>query len=433
MSSIDKRYLVVVPVPFRPLDDGRNAVESAFAEHLRKLLQSLQPRVERLEVVAPVMQAAAYESLRPSLAELRVEVDGVEFTPAYNLPRGTRRHLLAMPRLAFRLWRAVGRSGFVHGGPASLLQPFQNLALLFGWMRGRTTVFVMDIDHRDSPRMSLRSGLYGYGSYWRAQYIQRPWVGLQVRLAAMLCSTLLLKGRALVDDYGRGRRNVHYLLDCAHSAELVVDGDRLLAKHRRIVGLQRPLRACYFGRLVAYKGVDRMLAAVAQARRDGADVTFDIFGAGDCETALRGQTHRLQLQGVVTFHGPMAYGPMLFAELERCDLLLAAALAQDTPRSAVDAQAAGMGVLAFDTYYYRELHDLGAGVELVPWLSVEGLAAALAALAGDRERVVALSRLAVEFARRHSQEDWLRRRAEWTLGKVPATGAVPAASRTQRT
>jgi glycosyltransferase involved in cell wall biosynthesis len=379
------------------------------------------------------MEERTYESARPSLAELQTEVDGVEFTAAYRLPRGTWHHLLAMPALAWRLWRAVGRSAFVHGGPATVLRPFQNLALLFGWMRGRTTVFVNDIDHRESPRMSLQAGLYSYGAYWRAQYLQRPWFDLQLRLAGLLCSTLLLKGRALVDDYGRGRPHVHFLLDCAHSAEVVLDDERMLAKHRRIADLGRPLRTCYLGRLVAYKGVDRMVEAVAQARRNGADVTFDIFGVGDCEGALREQVLRLQLERVVTFHGPKPYGPKLFAELEQFDLILAAVLAQDTPRSAIDAQAAGMGVLAFDTYYYRELQELGGGVELVPWADVTALAAAMAELATDRERVVAMSRRAVEFARRNSQEDWLRRRAEWTFGRAPASDPAAAGQRAQRT
>jgi glycosyltransferase involved in cell wall biosynthesis len=173
--------------------------------------------------------------------------------------------------------------------------------------------------------------------------------------------------------------------------------------------------------------------AVAQARRNGAEVTFDIFGFGDRETALREQVQRLQLQGAVTFHGPKPYGSKLFAELEPFDLMLAAMLAQDTPRSAIDAQAAGMGVLAFDTYYYRELQELGSGVELVPWPDVAAMASALGRLAADRDRVVAMSRRAVEFARRNSQDDWLRRRAGWTFGTAPESGSASTGSRSQRT
>jgi glycosyltransferase involved in cell wall biosynthesis len=433
VSRPEARYLMVLPVPFRPLGRGRFAVESAFAEHLRLLLQSLRPQVERIEVLAPVMDQKSFDALHTSLAELHEERDGVEFTPAYSLPRGTLHHLFALPRLAWMLWRAVGRCGYVHGGPSSLTRPFQNLALLFGWMRRRTTVFVTDIDQRESPRMSLSTGICSYGAYLRAHYVHRPWFVLQLWLAVRLCSTLFLKGRALVADYGRGLSHVHYLLDCAHSRDHVLAADRLAAKCRRIADERRPLRACYFGRLVAYKGVDRMLSAIAIACQGGADITFDVYGAGECEPALRLQVAQLGLEQVVSFHGPKPYGHELFAELEQCDLLLAAGLAQDTPRSAIDAQAAGMGVLAFNTYYYRELQQQGAGVELVQWPDVAALAVALQGLAGHRDRVAALSRRAIEFARHNTQEDWLRLRAQWTLGRSAAAAPAPAAVPSQRT
>jgi glycosyltransferase involved in cell wall biosynthesis len=409
-----RRYLMVMPVPFVPLADGRAAVESAFAEHLRELVASLRPRVDVVEVLAPVMDARTRESMRASLDELDPEVDRVRFTAAFGLPRGTVRHLLAMPRTCWMLWKAVSRAGYVHGGPAPLGWPFQNIALLFGWMRGRTTVYVTDIDHRLSPRMSLATGLCSFGVYLRARWLHQPWVSLQHRIAGRLCSALFLKGRDLVRDYGRGRKHVRYILDCAHSSMLVLDDVRLAAKCERLADTSRPLRACYFGRLVPYKGVDRMLRAVASACRAGADVKFDIYGQGECEGALRDLVQQLGLGDRVVFHGARVYGPDWFAELERCDLLISAVLSQDTPRSAIDAQATGMPVLAFDTYYYRELLDQGAGVVVVPWPDTEALAQHLHQLAGDRAELVRLSRRAVQFARENTQEHWLRQRAEWT-------------------
>ncbi|MFY9342864.1 MAG: glycosyltransferase, partial [Planctomycetota bacterium] len=373
------RYLLVVPVPFHPLPDGRAAIESAFATHLQALLASLRPRITELEVLAPAMDDAAYAASKLSLRELDPAADGIRCTPAYPLNTGRLRFLLGLPRLLLRLWRAVGRAAFVHAGPSPLWRPFENVALLFGWLARRTTVYVTDIDHRESPRMNVATGAWSRGVAFRARHLHGRWTALQHHLARWLCSTLFLKGQALVRDYGRGRAHVHYILDCAHGEDVVLDGARLDAKCRQLAAPGRPLRACYFGRLVAYKGVDRMLDAVAQARGSGAAVTFDIWGAGDAEPALRARVATLRLDRVVTFHAPLPYGGELFTELAQCDLLLAAPLSQDTPRSAIDAQALGLPVLAFDTYYYRELAAQGAGVRVVPWPDVAALAQALAA------------------------------------------------------
>lgn len=416
MTDTPQRYLVVVPVPFQPLADGRAAIESAFAEHLVQLLASLRPRVARIEVLAPTMDEPAYARSRNTLRVLDADRDQIEFTPSHPAAAGTGRYLLGLPRLLGRMWRAVGRASHVHAGPSHLWRPFENLALLIGCLRRRTTIYITDIDHRESARMNLATGAWSRGAYWRTRLIYQPWISLQHHLARCCCSVLFLKGTGLVRDYGRGRPHVHYLLDCAHGADLVIGDAQLAARCARLVERGAPLRACYFGRLVPYKGIDRMLEAVAAARADGANVTFDVYGAGEAEPALQQHAAALGLAAHVRFHGALPYGKPLFDALEKCDLLLAAPLREDTPRSAVDAQALGMGVLAFDTYYYRELAEQGAGVKVVKWPRTELLAAALRELDADRTALVAMARAGVTFARNNTQEQWLQRRAALTPG-----------------
>lgn len=177
-----------------------------------------------------------------------------------------------------------------------------------------------------------------------------------------------------------------------------------------------PLRACYFGRLVDYKGVDYMLRAIAAAVRDGAKVQFDIFGSGEAEPSLRALQIELGLQDVVRFHGPRPYGVEFLTELANYHLLLAAPLSEDTPRSAMDAQAIGMGVLAFDTYYYAEIAAQGAGVTVVPWPDIQAMAKAITRLGANRAELVLLGERGIAFAAANTQEQWLERRAAWTPG-----------------
>jgi glycosyltransferase involved in cell wall biosynthesis len=116
---------------------------------------------------------------------------------------------------------------------------------------------------------------------------------------------------------------------------------------------------------------------------------------------------------LVHFHGPVPFDAV-FDLLYQCHVLLAAPLSQDTPRSALDAMASGQAVLAYDTYYYRELVTAGAAVVIVPWLDIEAMARSIADLSQDRERLAGLLRNGVEFARSNTQEVWLDRRVRWT-------------------
>lgn len=409
------RYLMVLPVPFFSLGNGRAAVEGAFALHLKKLLASLGPRVDAIDVLAPTMAAPTYEATKGSLLELDAAADRIAFAEAFPQNRGRLGHLLGMPRLLARIWRAVGAAGWVHAGPSQLFFPFENVALLVGWLRRRHTVYVVDIDHRQSARMNELTGTWSSGVAWRRRQIHDRWFAIQHHLARWLGSALFLKGRGLVRDFGRGKPHVHCILDCAHSADMVLPPAAQQQKLARLAA-GRGLRACYFGRLVAYKGIDRMLRAVAAARTAGADVTFDVYGGGDSLDSLRALTTELGLGAVVRFHGSRPYGPEFFGELAGCDLLLAAPLSEDTPRSAIDAQALGIGVLAFDTYYYRDLAEQEAGVEVVPWPDHQAMATSMVRLAGDRPRLAELAQRGFAFAAANTQEDWLRRRADWTPG-----------------
>jgi glycosyltransferase involved in cell wall biosynthesis len=176
----------------------------------------------------------------------------------------------------------------------------------------------------------------------------------------------------------------------------------------------------YFGRLTGYKGVDRCIEAVARARERGCERhRFTVIGGGEEAEALQRLARERGVADRVRFLGALPFGPALFEELYRSDLLLATPLSEDTPRSALDALAAGIPILAFDTYYYRELVRSGA-VDTVTWPEVDALVERLVHHASDRSWLGAASRRAVEFAAQNTQEIWLERRIAWTFELLDA-------------
>lgn len=82
--------------------------------------------------------------------------------------------------------------------------------------------------------------------------------------------------------------------------ENAIHPDRFGTPHERPT--PPPLRACFVGRLVPYKGPDMLLEAAAPLLSDGR-LLLDIVGDGPMMPELRAQASALGLDRAVTFHG----------------------------------------------------------------------------------------------------------------------------------
>jgi glycosyltransferase involved in cell wall biosynthesis len=417
-------YMMVLPTQHFRLDDGRVALESAFAHHLRLIRSKIGASADRLVIVSPGMAAAQYQSARHSLEVLDERAESIFFDAPYSMDAvGSKlRKLGLFLPLMRKLHRLVRGSFCVHSGLSwDWILPTEFASLLFAAAHGRRTVFIVDIDYRNSARMSYKTGAWSLKSYLVCKYIYDSVRSLQVWIAVRSYSLVMLKGRKMAADFGKGRPNVKDFLDAAHSEHNIIGAEALERKLEDLRNRTSPLRLTYFGRITAYKGIDACLRAVVAARRAGALVTFDIIGGGEQAEFCRNLSRELEADEFVTFHGPMPFGAEFFNVLYQFHLLLAAPLREDTPRSALDAMAAGIPYLAYDTYYYNQLLESGAGT-VVPWLDEAAMTAALIRLDADRELVASMVENAVAFARLNTQETWLDRRLEWTLKNISPTG-----------
>lgn len=414
-------YLIVVPVKFHRLARSTIAVESAFCEHLRLLHKMLAPAFTTLVVAAPAMEPSRYTTDESHLGRIDEEREGIRWVALH--PAGARglafwlRHFV--PAL-MRLFREVRRADLVHAGTShNLFRPFEFLALLAAKLLGKKSICVVDCDLRDDARMNLATGTWSRKSFLVCRGLYDPLRSWQMRQAARRCSLVLLKGRALVRDFGEGRPHVKYFLDAAFTSDQLIPQSALARKLAALEDPRQPLELVYFGRLVAYKGVDRCIEAVSRALQlTGARLRLHVIGSGEQGASLRALAADCGISDVVTFHDALPFGPRLFEALHPMHLLLAAPLSEDTPRSALDAMASGIPILAFGTGYYSDLKESGA-VDVVPWPSVERLAVRIAHFAGDKRKLAPLVRRGLEFARANTQETWLRSRVDWTLDLFP--------------
>lgn len=415
-------YLMVVQAPAYDLGERGFAIESAFAAHLLELRERVSPRFSRVVLVSPQWTPAQYERQAAQLAVVPPE-SGVHYVPAYGVdvsrPAFWRHHLLRVWRL---LRKQAATAGVVHSGMSTQLgHPIMFMACLAGRLARRTVVFVVDIDFRKTSSRYRALGIWNLKQFLVNRLAYDPLKWLQVWLAPRLFSLVLLKSMSLVRTFGGERPNVRNFFDTVHRPQDVLAGAALQQHLARLAAPSQGLEVVVFGRLVAYKGLDRALQGVRAARVAGHDVRLTLIGDGDQREALMRQADDEVLRSAVRFMPPTPYGEALFKALAGMDLMLATPLVEDTPRAAFDAMARGLPILAFDITYFRDLAEQSGAVALARWAQPQDLARALGELAADRPRLAAMAERGVRFASENTQSIWLERRIGWTLEAAGAT------------
>jgi glycosyltransferase involved in cell wall biosynthesis len=156
----------------------------------------------------------------------------------------------------------------------------------------------------------------------------------------------------------------------------------------------------YVGRLKRYKGLERVIDAVARLAGEGLDVRLRVAGKGDHEAALRAYA-AARARGIVDFLG-------YISEEEKVDLLRRGwAAVYPSPKEGwgitnIEAAACGTPVVASDSPGLRESVAHGRSGLLVPHGDVRGWAAALGRIARDAEFRERLRAGALRFAARFS-------------------------------
>lgn len=414
-----KTYLMILPVPYFRVNDTTVAIESAFVGHLKLLKAKIAPVFNPLVIGMVEMSPNEYAPKKASLALIDETAEGIVFKSVYKvteLSSGLGR-LKALFAVSKRLQTLIKTCDLLHTGlSANIGFPMEFMAVLWGAYFKKPMVYVVDIDFRNSALMNYKTGRWSLKSYLLCRYIYDGFRKFQINYAVNRCQLLLLKGKKMTEDFGKGKAHVKNFMDAAHSAQHIISTDALAEKRRLLTNkADRPFEVVYFGRLTPYKGVDVCIKAIALAhQKHGVDVIFNVIGDGEQADDLKKLATELAIADRVIFHGALPFNLDFFKKLYGYHLLLATPLSEDTPRSALDAMAAGIPILAFDTYYYQDLTTSGA-VATVPWLSVGGLAERLAYYADHSGLLADMTQHAVEFAQQNTQEIWLDRRFAWTL------------------
>jgi glycosyltransferase involved in cell wall biosynthesis len=204
--------------------------------------------------------------------------------------------------------------------------------------------------------------------------------------------------------------------------ENAVDTTRFTLEPRE--ALSTPLRGCFIGRLVPYKGADMLLEAAAPLLRDGR-LTLDIVGDGPMMADLQALAAREGVAQAVTFHGWVAHAEVQNV-VQECDLFTFPSVREFGGAVVLEAMCLGVAPVVVDYGGPGEHVIDGVGFK-VPIGRREALVAdfraTLTRVTADREGLPAVRRAA--RARVIKKYTWDAKAAqvmqvyEWVLGRRP--------------
>ena len=210
-------------------------------------------------------------------------------------------------------------------------------------------------------------------SYVRGAYKALPGRGRTLRDAA----AIIVASRHTESEIpARYREKCHYI------PENAIDPARFSLHAQPGAG---PLRACFIGRMVPYKGPDMLIEAAAPLLRDGRMV-LDMIGDGPLLPALREQAQALGVADAVHFHGWLAHDQVQYTAA-RAALFAFPSIREFGGGAVLEAMVLGLAPLIVDYAGPSELVGEGLGYKVPLGTRAEIIARfteTLAQLEGDR-------------------------------------------------
>lgn len=193
--------------------------------------------------------------------------------------------------------------------------------------------------------------------------------------------------------------------------------------------LSGPLRACFIGRMVPYKGPDMLLEAVAPLAKAGR-LRLDMIGDGPMLPALRAQARDLGIDGAVAFHGNLPHEEVQTVAA-RANLFTFPSIREFGGGVVVEAMALGVVPVVVDYAGPGELvtENTGFRIPIGPrGAIVTGMRAVLERIVADPSALPGLARAAQARALKDFTWDAKARQIARVYGWVRAgkPGTAPA-------
>jgi glycosyltransferase involved in cell wall biosynthesis len=192
-----------------------------------------------------------------------------------------------------------------------------------------------------------------------------------------------------------------------HFSDVELSDAAFVAAPRSTFPIQQPITLIFVGTLAQlYKAPDILIQAVARCVQQGLNLRLVMIGEGQYRAQLEAQAIALGLTDRIQFLGQLSAGEEVKAQLDQADLFVLPSHQEGLPRAMVEAMARALPCIGSTM---GGIPELLSPDEMVPPGDVEALAARIAAIVTDPERMARLSAANLEKARDY-RDDILKER-----------------------
>ena len=163
--------------------------------------------------------------------------------------------------------------------------------------------------------------------------------------------------------------------------------------------LKEPIRILFMGRLDQNKGAGFIAPLIGEMTRSGINFHLVIAGGGPMEATLRHQLSGECQNGQVSISGWL-YDKKKWDCFMRSDILVFMSKKEGYPNVVIEAQAAGVPVIAFDIPSIRSLIRSGETGWLVEYGDVKAMVRTIRSVIQDKSNYRAVRKAAMEKVRR---------------------------------
>jgi glycosyltransferase involved in cell wall biosynthesis len=402
-SLSEDGILLVLPVPFKKLADGRLLCEAQatngidqWADHFSHVTVAAPVLNEDLQQGTVVWRDPATLRHRDkvTLVPLPMAYTPLAFAASFTQGRRTLlEHITRNRYLSFGIggligdWAALGaRLAQSRGLPYSIHTDRVEHELMF------------KLASQKSPLRRLKAQLVG--RIMRAYH----------RGIIRGCALGLWHGSDCFLAYSPWARENHLIHDIHLKPADVIPAAALAAKQQSAtVGR---LRIAYAGRLDPMKAPLDWLRGLRAARDLGAEFEAVWLGDGPLHDDFQACIDQLGLREHVRAPGFIAERATLLAELRRAHIFVFTHVTPESPRCLLEALVSGSPIVGYKGAYVEELIAGRGGGTFVPLGDWQALGAKVAELAGDRSRLARLIADAAENGSRFNDEAVFRERSE---------------------
>jgi glycosyltransferase involved in cell wall biosynthesis len=299
-------------------------------------------------------------------------------------------YFIGLPQAFTKMWRliAAARRTAYESDICVLRGPGLLSMLVWAWLKLRRRPYAVEVlgDLEDVFAISQRPL-----SSWARRLVP----GL-VRRICRGAAAILYVSRVLESKYAPAPGAVRTVVSDVRMPE------GLLRAARHFASPPKRLVLVHVGNMEqVYKGHDTMIRAVALCKQRGIDLELHFLGDGRLRGSFESLARELGVQDEVAFEGSVAWGPELFAHLDRSHLFLLPSLTEGVPKALIEAMARGLPVIASRV---GGIPDLVDDDMLITPGDPELLADRVTALASDPDQLNDMARRCRENATRFTDE-----------------------------